>query len=227
MPLVRRLQILCAALSLPMWAHADPSFERAREVRAKLEQILKDPTPAAYAAYFESFPSSLGEFKQFFATDSSHRTILEQGMEPGSLHLYSLHACKAYDVVGPERYAEKFLRINAEAGSWGGPPNRDNADLLTAGHLFQNLLFRGDCERAAMPALYSAIVAVASRFDDAQLENLYLSLGWNGMEGSGMEWFPSPWLLPEVCARVPARCSLTRQLADKYKHLIEDEPDSF
>lgn len=228
MPLSRPIQILCVVMSLPVWAHADSSFDRAREVRAGLQEILKDPTPAAYAKYFELFPGTLGEFKQLFATeDSSHRTILEQGMVAGSVHLYFVHACKTYDVVGPERYAEKFLRINAEAGSWGGPPNRDNADLLTAGYLFQNLLFRADCAEPASPALHGAIEAVAARFDDAQLENLYVSLGWNGMEGSGMEWSPVQWLLPRVCELVPARCSLTRQLVDKYQHLIEDEPDSF
>ena len=123
------------------------------------------------------------------------------------------------------RYTEKFVRVAADAGSWGGPPNRDNEDLLNAGHLFQNLLFRTDCAQPALPVQMSELVTAAVRLDDAGLENLYASLGWDGMEGAGMEWFPVQWLLDGVCKRVPQRCSLARQLTDKYQSLIEDEPE--
>lgn len=213
-------------LSSPAWAHAAPTpVERARELRSALQEILKNPTPAAYASYFELLPSSVAEFQQLFSErDSSHRTILVQGM--GSLAPYLLHACKTYEVVGPERYTEKFVGIAADAGSWGGPPNRDNEDLLNAGHLFQNLLFRHDCAQPSLPAQMRELVTAASRLDDARLEKLYVSLGWDGMEGAGMEWFPIQWLLDGICKRQPQRCALTRQLTAKYKSLIEDDTES-
>lgn len=212
-----------ALLCLPVGAQS-PTVQRARELRQSLGEVMNDPSSGKYASYFALFPGSLAEFQELFATQK-YSALLEQGLSEGSTGLYFTHACKAYKTVGAERYVAKFLEIAAQAGSWGGPQNRANDARLMAGHLFQNLLFRADCHQLTpteRAELHTAIIENVARSDDARVEQIYVSLGWDGMEGSGMEWWGPPWLLEGVCNHAPERCAHTQRLAEKYKSLVDE-----
>lgn len=219
-----RVLLTCALLALfclPVRAPAQAglALARANELRQALQEILQSPQPtrSSYQRYFELFPSSVNELQALFVRED-YRAILLQGMPADAIDRYYVHACRAYDFVGAQRYVEKFLRIGIDAGNWGGVPNRDNTDLTTIGHLYQYLLFRYPCATAETPGFDDALVAVAARLNDAQLERAYVSLGWDGAEGSGLEWSGAEYLLNGVCRQKPGRCVTTRALTGKYSN---------
>lgn len=214
--------LMLGGLPLNCSAQAASVREQAAELREALQAILHSPQPSrsAYERYFELFPDSTSELQTLFVSDAA-RALLLQGMPENAIDPYYWHVCKAFEVVGARRYVEKFFPLAIQTGNWGGPPTRDNVDLQAVGSTYQMLLYRGDCAKAESPGLFDAMVAVAERLNDADLERAYVSLGWDGAEGSGMEWNPEQWLFDRICQRNPARCATVRALTQKYHFLVE------
>jgi hypothetical protein len=181
-------------------------------LRQALEAIeaAKQPTAAQYRHLFDLFPERFAEdrFNESFA-----QILAGDRREWNSGQDYRLRMCQAYQFVDHKIYMRKLLNIGVEANNWGG---RDHDEQLmhVPGDMYKRLVFGEECQQLTQESLGARLAVILDAlgdYADRQIEAVYDSLAWDGMDRFGVEC-----LLDGLCAHSSQRCQLTRALRNKY-----------
>jgi hypothetical protein len=197
--------------------HAQPlAPERAANLREALEALeaTRQPSAQLYERYFEAFPDRFTELRDWLVRGGV-REILARGRDWNYGEDYLREMCRTYEHVGHKRYMRKLLRMGVEAGNWGGPADEEGELLRhVPGSMYRSLVLGEACgpmTQASMAARTAVIYQLLPEYADAEVEAIYNSLAWEGVERFALEWF-----LDGVCNSDQKRCALMSQFRDKY-----------
>jgi hypothetical protein len=218
--LVCALQLLVSGAA---WAQAPLSPEqRATALRRALETIeaAKRPTAAQYQRLFDLFPQRFADLREWFAEDRYNEAIAqilaEDRPEWDYGRDYRRRMCEAYELLDHKMYMRKLLRMGIEANNWGGPDN-DEESMHLPGDFYKRLVFGEECRQLTQESLDArsrVIFEVTDEYSERQVESIYNSLAWDGMDRYAIEWF-----LDGLCTHSEQRCALSRTLRNKYVKL--------
>jgi len=191
------LQIGGAALHAQSLAPA----ERAASLRKAIEaiEVARQPSTLLYEQYFEAFPDRFTKLRDWFVGEG-FREILANGRRDWNYGAdYRRQMCRMYDHINHKRYMRKLLRIGIQANNWGGPADEDEELLRhVPGEMYRALVYGEECGKltpASVSARKDVIYQLLPEYTDQEVEAIYNSLAWEGVERFALEWF-----LDEVCS---------------------------